>query len=89
MYPQTTSLYSATVVDSTTYCRDDDDIIVVDFDGEEPGTSCASGLVFCDACAMSSNRAIALNVALHFEILKFLIQMQLVRHRNIIFRQDL
>ena len=42
MYPQTTSLYSATVVDSTTYCRDDDDIIVVDFDGEEPGTSCAS-----------------------------------------------
>ena len=38
MYPQTTSLYSATVIDSTTYCRDDDDIIVVEFDGEEPGT---------------------------------------------------
>jgi hypothetical protein len=37
MYPQTTSLYSATVIDSTTYCRDDDDIIVVEFDGEEPG----------------------------------------------------
>ena len=37
MYPQTTSLYPATVIDSTTYCRDDDDIIVVEFDGEEPG----------------------------------------------------
>ena len=36
MYPNTTSLYPATVVDSTTYCRDDDDIIVVEFDGEEP-----------------------------------------------------
>lgn len=36
MYPQTTSLYPATVFDSTTYCRGDDDIIVVDFDGEEP-----------------------------------------------------
>ena len=35
MYPQTTSLYPATVVDSTTYCRGDDDIIVVEFDGEE------------------------------------------------------
>ena len=39
MYPQTTSLYSATVIDSTTYCRDDDDVIVVEFDGEEPGKS--------------------------------------------------
>lgn len=36
MYPNTTSLYPATVFDSTTYCRDDDDIIVVEFDGEEP-----------------------------------------------------
>jgi hypothetical protein len=36
MYPQTTSLYSATVIDNITYCRDDDDIIVVEFDGEEP-----------------------------------------------------
>lgn len=35
MYPQTTSLYPATVIDSTTYCRDDDDIIIVEFDGEE------------------------------------------------------
>ena len=35
MYPQTTSLYAATVTDSTTYCRGDDDIIVVQFDGEE------------------------------------------------------
>jgi len=35
MYPQTTSLYAATVIDSTTYCRGDDDIIVVQFDGEE------------------------------------------------------
>jgi len=35
MYPQTTSLYAATVTDSTTYCRGDDDIIVVQFDGED------------------------------------------------------
>lgn len=35
MYPQTTSLYTATVMDNTTYCRDDDDIIVVEFDGDE------------------------------------------------------
>jgi len=37
MYPHTTSLYSATVIDSTTYCRKDDDIVVVEFDGEEAG----------------------------------------------------
>jgi hypothetical protein len=37
MYPQTTSLYSATVIDNITYCRGEDDIIVVEFDGEEPG----------------------------------------------------
>jgi hypothetical protein len=36
MYPNTTSLYSATVVDSTTYARGDDDIVVVEFDGDEP-----------------------------------------------------
>mmetsp|Transcript_7902 Transcript_7902/g.19419 ORF Transcript_7902/g.19419 Transcript_7902/m.19419 type:complete len:632 (+) Transcript_7902:134-2029(+) len=35
MYPQTTSLYAATVTDSLTYCRGDDDIIVVQFDGED------------------------------------------------------
>jgi len=35
MYPSTTSLYSATVIDNTTYCRGDDDIIVVEFDGDE------------------------------------------------------
>ena len=35
MYPQTTSLYAATVIDSTSYCRGDDDIIVVQFDGED------------------------------------------------------
>lgn len=35
MYPQTTSLYAATVIDSLTYCRGDDDIIVVQFDGED------------------------------------------------------
>jgi len=35
MYPSTTSLYSATVIDSTTYCRNDDDIVVVEFDGDE------------------------------------------------------
>jgi hypothetical protein len=36
MYPHTTSLYSATVYDNTTYCRGDDDIVVVEFDGDEP-----------------------------------------------------
>ena len=36
MYPNTTSLYPATIIDSSTYCRGDDDIIVVEFDGEEP-----------------------------------------------------
>ena len=36
MYPQTTSLYPATVYDSTTYCRGQDDVIVVEFDGEDP-----------------------------------------------------
>jgi SGF29 tudor-like domain len=36
MYPETTSLYPATVYDSTTYCRGQDDILVVEFDGEEP-----------------------------------------------------
>ncbi len=35
MYPQTTSLYAATVTDSLTYSRGDDDIIVVQFDGED------------------------------------------------------
>jgi hypothetical protein len=35
MYPSTTSLYSATVIDNTTYCRNDDDIVVVEFDGDE------------------------------------------------------
>lgn len=35
MYPHTTSLYCGTVVDGTTYCNGDDDIVVVEFDGEE------------------------------------------------------
>jgi len=35
MYPLTTSLYSGTVIDNTTHCRDEDDIIVVEFDGDE------------------------------------------------------
>lgn len=35
MYPSTTSLYGATVIDNTTYCRQEDDIIVVQFDGDE------------------------------------------------------
>jgi len=35
MYPKTTSLYPATIIDSTTYCKGDEDIVVVDFDGEE------------------------------------------------------
>jgi hypothetical protein len=47
MYPQTTSLYSATVIDNTTYCREDDDIIVVEFDGEETGMYCILSSVFC------------------------------------------
>lgn len=46
MYPQTTSLYAATVIDSTTFCRDEDDIIVVEFDGEEPGMLCTLESVF-------------------------------------------
>jgi len=36
MYPMTTALYPATVIDNTTYCRDSDDIIVVEFDDDEP-----------------------------------------------------
>ena len=50
MYPNTTSLYSATVVDNTTYCRGDDDIIVVEFDGDEAGEECAArkvAMIFC------------------------------------------
>jgi hypothetical protein len=39
MYPKTTALYSATVIDSTTYCRDDDDIVVVEFDGDDEDES--------------------------------------------------
>ena len=35
MYTDTTSFYSGTVVDQLTYCRGDDDIIVVEFDGDE------------------------------------------------------
>lgn len=34
-YPQTTTLYSATVIDCTTYCRNEDDVIIVEFDGDE------------------------------------------------------
>jgi SGF29 tudor-like domain len=43
MYPQTTSLYTATVVDCTTYCRGDEDIVVVEFDGDEPDS--ATGMI--------------------------------------------
>lgn len=39
MYPHTTSLYAATVVDNTTYCSGDDDILVVEFDEDERGTN--------------------------------------------------
>mmetsp|Transcript_5859 Transcript_5859/g.12165 ORF Transcript_5859/g.12165 Transcript_5859/m.12165 type:complete len:622 (-) Transcript_5859:1490-3355(-) len=35
MYPGTTALYCATVIDNSTYCRNQDDIIVVEFDGDE------------------------------------------------------
>jgi hypothetical protein len=53
MYPNTTSLYSATVVDNTTYCRGDDDIIVVEFDGDEAGKICMSS--FADWCFVRSS----------------------------------
>jgi hypothetical protein len=39
MYPKTTALYSATVIDSTTYSRDDDEIVVVEFDGDDEDAS--------------------------------------------------
>lgn len=39
LYPNTTALYTATILDATTYARDDDDIIVVRFDGDEPDAS--------------------------------------------------
>lgn len=39
LYPSTTALYTATILDSTTYARDDDDIMVVRFDGDEPDSS--------------------------------------------------
>mmetsp|Transcript_48367 Transcript_48367/g.94496 ORF Transcript_48367/g.94496 Transcript_48367/m.94496 type:complete len:703 (-) Transcript_48367:26-2134(-) len=35
MYPKTTTLYSSTVVDNTTYCRGEDDVIVLEFDEDE------------------------------------------------------
>jgi len=34
MYPSTTSLYPATVVDSTSFCQGDDNVCVVEFDGD-------------------------------------------------------
>lgn len=39
MYPMTTSLYSATAIDSTSFCRGDDDIVVVEFDGDDQDES--------------------------------------------------
>lgn len=35
IYPQTTTFYCATVIDCTTYCQNQDDVIVVEFDGDE------------------------------------------------------
>jgi hypothetical protein len=35
MYPKTTSFYPATVIDNTTYCQEQDNIIVVEFDDDE------------------------------------------------------
>lgn len=55
MYPHTTSLYSATVIDNTTYCRQDDDIIVVEFDGDEPGKT----------VCMVLPRSISVNISSH------------------------
>jgi hypothetical protein len=37
MYTKTTTFYPGTVVDHSTYCRGDDDIVVVEFDGDEEG----------------------------------------------------
>ena len=36
MYPDMTSLYSAAVLDSTSYCQEHNDIIVVQFDEDKP-----------------------------------------------------
>ena len=35
MYPNTTSLYPATVIDNSTHFREDEQMIVVEFDGDE------------------------------------------------------
>lgn len=35
IYPKTISFYCATVIDCSTYCRNQDDVIVVEFDGDE------------------------------------------------------
>ena len=35
IYPRTMTLYSATVIDWSTYCRNQDDVIVVEFDDDE------------------------------------------------------
>lgn len=35
MYPSTTALYACTAIDSTSWCRNQDDIVVVEFDGDE------------------------------------------------------
>jgi hypothetical protein len=35
MFPHTTALYPGTVINNTMYCRGEDDIIVVEFDGDE------------------------------------------------------
>lgn len=35
IYPKTTTFYCATVIDCTTYCRNQDDVIVVEFDDDE------------------------------------------------------
>jgi len=35
IYPKTITFYCATVIDCTTYCRNQDDVIVVEFDGDE------------------------------------------------------
>jgi hypothetical protein len=38
MYPNTMSLYGATVVDNITFCHGDGDVIVIKFDEDEKGT---------------------------------------------------
>ena len=67
IYPHTTSLYPGTVVNNTTWCKGEDNIIVVEFDGEEGETRpsrflyrmfCRSTSQFFDDTGANSHRHI-------------------------------